>query len=210
MELIKNGRVIHRDFPVDKPVKDSLWDKPLIVRIEFGWGPWASLEMARVCDWEMKIELKGGKILEFQPCFQSGPLEEERRNRVTLRGENALEIVSYTSRRQAFAEKPTNAVVLKVQAGPEALLTIETKRPSGKVIEKKLKELLETNEVIFTGPFPDESILIHRPVPQVRAHSSFTLTDESGGDTADWYYLRATQTNGQLAWSSPIWVEKRA
>jgi len=209
VELIKNGRVIHRDFPEDKPVRDSLWKRPLLLRIEFGWGPWASLEMARVCDWEIDLELKGGRILEFQPCFQSGPLEEERRNSAALRGENALRIESYTSRRQAFAEKPTNAVVLKIKASADALLKIGITKPTAQVVEKKLSELLEANEIIFSGPFPDESILVHRPVPLARAESSFTLTDESAGDTVDWYYLRATQVNGQMAWSSPVWVGER-
>ena len=210
VELLKNNRVIHRDFPMDRQPPRDPWQRPLLIRVEFGWGPWASLEMPRTCDWEMNIELEAAKILDFQPCFQSGPLEENRRNRVTVKSETALKVNSYTSRRQAFAERPTNAVVLKVQAGPQSLLTIETTQPVEKIIKMKLTELLEVNDVIFTGPFPDESILVHRLVPIALAESSFTLTDESRGDTVDWYYLRVVQANGQLAWSSPIWVEKRA
>ncbi|HUU27558.1 MAG TPA: DUF3604 domain-containing protein [archaeon] len=210
LELIKDNRVIHRDFPMDRGIPQNVWDQPLFLRIEFGWGPWASLEMSRVCDWEMDIRLKGGRIAGFQPCFQSGPLEENRRNLVKAQGENALKVSSYTSRRQAFAERPTNAVVLKVQAGPDAVLSIQTVKPGKQIIEKPLAGLLAENEVIFTGPFPDESILIHRLVPEVRTKGSFTIADESSGDTVDWYYLRAVQANGQMAWSSPIWVEKRA
>jgi uncharacterized protein DUF3604 len=210
VELIRNGQVIHREHPLDKPLSGNIWDKPLMLRVEFGWGPWASLGMARVCDWEMNLELKGGRILEYQPCFQSGPLEEERRNRVAVKGESSMKIDSYTSRRQAFAEKPTNAVVLKIQAGPEAVLSIGLSKPKKMVIENKLADLMESNEVVFTGPFPDESVLVHRPVPLALAEGSFTITDDRNGDTVDWYYLRATQTNGQMAWSSPIWVEKRA
>ncbi len=209
VELVRNGQVIHRDFPTDNQVVDHYWDEPLILRIEFGWGPWASLEMARVCDWEIEASLKGGRILEYQPCFQSGPLEEERRNLVTQTGENTLRIQSYTSRRQALAEKPTNAVVLKVQAEPESLLEIRTSKPSKKGIRKKLSGLAGANDIVFTGPFPDESILIHRLVPQAQARSSFTVADENGGDKEDWYYLRVVQSNGHMAWSSPIWIDER-
>ncbi|MEA1996841.1 MAG: DUF3604 domain-containing protein [Gemmatimonadota bacterium] len=209
VELLRNNRVVHRDFPMDKEVPAGVWDRPLLLRVELGWGPWGSLDMARVCDWEMDIGIKGGKIIGFQPCFQAGPLEEERRNRVRAIGDNTLRLSSYTSRRQAFEERPTNAVVLKLTAGPEAMLEIDLKKPSAQVVRRKLAGLLEAGDVIFTGPFPDESILVHRLVPETLYESSFTLTDRSGGETTDWYYLRVVQANGQMAWSSPIWVERK-
>ena len=209
VELLRNERVIHRDFPVDTQPPSDPWREQFLLRIEFGWGPWASLEMPRTCDWEMNIELQGGRILDYQPCFQSGPLDEDRRNRITTRGETALHVKSYTSRLDAYAERPTNAVVLKVQADPDSQLVIQTSKPAKKVFRKTLAELLESNEVIFTGPFPDESILVHRLVPSALATSTFTLTDKRRGDTADWYRIRVVQANGQLAWSSPIWVDKR-
>jgi len=39
--------------------------------------------------------------------------------------------------------------------------------------------------------------------------TSFTITDVSPVDRADWYYIRFIRKNEQLAWSSPVWVEKK-
>ncbi len=32
------------------------------------------------------------------------------------------------------------------------------------------------------------------------------IDDEDDGRQADWYYVRVFETNGEMAWSSPIWV----
>ena len=37
--------------------------------------------------------------------------------------------------------------------------------------------------------------------------TSFTVRDTDAGAGANWYYIRVAQANGQLAWSSPIWVD---
>ena len=33
------------------------------------------------------------------------------------------------------------------------------------------------------------------------------VQDEGTGDT-DWYYARLTREDGEMAWSSPVWVDK--
>ena len=35
----------------------------------------------------------------------------------------------------------------------------------------------------------------------------FTRSDRAEGATNDFYIVRVTQMNGQMAWSSPVWVE---
>ena len=37
--------------------------------------------------------------------------------------------------------------------------------------------------------------------------TSFTIRDYGEGKPVDWYYVRAVQANGRLAWSSPICVD---
>lgn len=72
---------------------------------------------------------------------------------------------------------------------------------------RKLAELAGNNEIEFTGPFTLESSIVHRPVtPDLfRAHVGFSDPGKRG--QTDWYYVDVTQTNGQKAWSSPIWME---
>src|SRR5262249_29090479 len=37
----------------------------------------------------------------------------------------------------------------------------------------------------------------------------FTYTDTSKGSGESWYYARVLQEDGQIAWSSPIWIKKK-
>ncbi len=63
--------------------------------------------------------------------------------------------------------------------------------------------------MLFTGPFPRESAMLHRLVFHENYHTAFRWTDEDDGQAVNWYYVRVVQANGQMAWSSPIWVERR-
>ena len=155
IEVLKNNRVIHREHPVDSsPGADPL-SRPAIVRIEYGWGPWADLGIPRICDWKMKLNVDGGQLLELMPGFQSGPLAEDRRNVISGQSGGGFSLTSYTSRKQAFNERPTNLVALRISGGPETKLTLDLEQPKGMSVERSLGSLLESNEV---G--------IHRAVPR--------------------------------------------
>ena len=49
---------------------------------------------------------------------------------------------------------------------------------------------------------------IHRAVSQNRYEAKYTFIDDKPEREEDYYYLRITQENGQMAWASPIWVKK--
>jgi hypothetical protein len=68
--------------------------------------------------------------------------------------------------------------------------------------------LAESSEPLFTGEFPHESALVDRLVFEENFKTSFKVQDTGAGAEANWYYVRVVQANGQMAWSSPIWVEK--
>ncbi|MEK7751839.1 MAG: DUF3604 domain-containing protein [Acidobacteriota bacterium] len=205
VDILKNDRVIHRHFPEDHA--SANWPGEALCRLEFGWGPWGALAMTRVCDWEIGVQVSGGKLLDVWPCFQSGPFDEKRRNRIFGRTERSVEIVSYTSRQDAFAQRATNAVILRVAGGSSATLEIRVKRPSERTVRKTLGELAADNEVEYTGPFQSESMLVHRLVTPDRFRGSFKIKDIGTRGGADWYLARVFQANGHQAWSSPIWVE---
>jgi hypothetical protein len=56
---------------------------------------------------------------------------------------------------------------------------------------------------------PLESVLVHRIVFSENYQADFGLRDKSETEITDWYYVRVVQTNGSLAWSSPVWVNKK-
>jgi hypothetical protein len=78
---------------------------------------------------------------------------------------------------------------------------------SRKVITARLTDLIESNVVTITGTFPSESFIIERLVGPSESNARVRWQDRRPrGGTADYYYVRARQHNGQVAWASPIWV----
>jgi hypothetical protein len=74
-------------------------------------------------------------------------------------------------------------------------------------ITKKLSDLASCNHIEFTGPFSSESMMVHRLVFAPHYRGRLTFTDQATGKGTDYYYARVIQSNGDHAWSSPIWVE---
>ncbi len=209
IEVLKNNRVIKRQFPIDKKVNASSWDQPVLVRIEMGWGPWNDLNLSRICDWEANVEISNGKLIDVYPCFQSGPFSETKRNQITNKTDNGFTLETFTSRKQAFMENPTNAVILQISGNPDTKITLNLQKPTKMKVAKTLNELIENNAVFFTGEFPAESFIFHPVLFSDNYSTRFEFTDTSEKQVDEsWYYVRVIQTNGQMAWSSPIWVDK--
>jgi hypothetical protein len=203
IEVIKNGQIIHREYPDEEFNTDELL-KQVKTRFEYGWGPWAALDMARVCDWDIRIDVTGGQFLNVSPCFQSGPMEEERRDKILNYDKVSLHWQSYTSRRDAFAERATKHMILKLSGTSNTRLSVTLQKPCEMSYSVTLDELADTSHIEFTGQFTSESILIHRLVFPNRFAKQFSFVDEDNEPC--YYYIRARQSNGQMAWSSPIWV----
>ncbi len=209
VEILKNNRVLHRDFPMDRVPTTQSWNQSVLVRFEYGWGPWPALDMTRVCDWDIHITLTNGVLEDFQPCFQSGPLDENRRDCVLAQSDRHLHIQSFTALRQQFEDISAKGVVLRVRGGPETRITINLETPTRISFSQTFKQLAESNEMLFTGDFPKESAMLHRLVFHDHWNTCFTVSDEDDGKSVNWYCARVVQANEQLAWSSPIWVERR-
>jgi hypothetical protein len=207
VEVLRNNKVIYRNFPIDNDIDESSWEKPILCRIEFGWGPWDFFNMERITDWEFDVHVSNGRIISATPCFQSGPYDEDRRNKITKVEDNRCQFISYTSRKQAYEERATNSIVLEIQGSTRTELDLTLTSPGNIRIRKTLEELAVSSDITFTGDFPSESIMIHRIVFNENYQTRFDFTDQHESETTDWYYVRVTQTNGSLAWSSPVWVE---
>ncbi|MFH1883035.1 MAG: hypothetical protein ABIL62_10040, partial [Planctomycetota bacterium] len=217
LEVLRNNEVIYRDHPIDRPIRPSNWEKPILCRIEFGWGPWGDLNMARICDWQFRVTVSDGKIISATPCFQSGPFDEERRNKITTIDDESCKVISYTSRMQAYEERATNSIILEILGSPKTKLAIALTQPTQMAITKSLEQLAESSHTEFTGPFTSESMLLHRIVFSENYRTEFEFTEKRGTEKmvrqshhpelsrrTDWYYVRVVQSNGSVAWSSPI------
>lgn len=208
VELLKNNRVIARDFPMDRVPGAARWQRPAVLRFEYGWGPWAALGWGGTADWRFRIEVEGGRIETLQPCFTPGPLDERRRDRILKRGPNAVEVESFTAVRQQVEDYCQKGIVMRVSGSPSTRVRVGCEKPSRCEVVQTLAQLEQSSEMLFTGPFPLESAMLHRLVFADQAECSFAIDDEDGGADVTWYYVRVFQSNGEMAWSSPIWVEK--
>lgn len=209
VELLKNNRVIHREFPVDREPGASRWERPVTVRFQYGWGPWAALGWGGTADWRFRLEIGGGKIEALQLCFAPGPLDERRRDRVINRQPDSVEVESFTAIRQQIDDYSQKEVVLRVSGGPATRIRVACEKPSRCELVQTLAQLEQSSEMLFTGPFPLESAMLHRVVFAENSECDFGVDDEDSGGSLNWYYVRVHQSNGEMAWSSPIWVEKR-
>ena len=75
-------------------------------------------------------------------------------------------------------------------------------------VRARLADLATDNVVEFTGGFTTESFIISRLVGPSEYSATIRWHDRATANRPgpDWYYVRATQHNGHIAWSSPIWV----
>jgi hypothetical protein len=132
-----------------------------------------------------------------------------RRDRILERDRQGVRVESFTSLRQQIDDVSQKAVVLKARGGPDAKLTISLESPGRVSLTQSFGQLAESGEMLFSGEFPRESAMVHRLVFADHSETSCSVRDQDEGKGANWYYVRVVQANGQLAWSSPIWVDGR-
>lgn len=209
VEVLKNGRVIHRNFPVDNLPDEQSWNHPVVLRFEYGWGPWPALGWGGTADWKFDINVDGGEIQQFQPCFTTGPFDEFRRDQILNVTPHQLSVQSFTALKQQVDDWSQKAIVLRILGKPDTRISVRCSQPSNCELTQTLGELAISNEMLFTRPFPWESAMLHRTVFQNQWETEFEFEDQSDQNQADWYYARVIQSNGEMAWSSPIWVNQQ-
>jgi len=208
VELIRNGRVIQRHFPEDQVTEPVKLPGRAKCRLHYGWGPWAALNLGRVCDWDMTVSIEGGRLVSALPCFQAAPFDEKRRDRLRIISDNKVHLQSPTTRVSAYGEDPTKSLILELEGRPDSVLTVELTSPAKQTIRTTLAGLVENDLVEFTGGFTSESLILGRLIAPSEYATRVRWTDRQSKESGsgDWYYVRVTQHNGQMAWSSPIWV----
>jgi hypothetical protein len=208
VEIIQDGRVVHRSYPREISQEGEAFNDPIQIRLEWGWGPWGALALDRVCDWAMRVKLRRGRIARYFPCLQSMPFDEQRRHRFAREGEAGLAIRSYTARKNAYRENPNQSVVLEIEGGPDDELDLTLSEPVEQTSTSPLAALLRGSHNLFTGPFPKEGYQWHRLVPRAAsALEGRCLLDVPRGRSH--VYLRARQKNGHMAWASPVFLNWR-
>lgn len=208
VEVIKNNRVIHRHFPADhEPAEGYPWSRRHRCRVEVGWGPWSAFGKPRIAEWDLTVTVDGARIHQAMPCFQPGPFDEVKRSLILESTATKCRFQTYTSLSECLNDCPQNSVVFDLEGPPSATVTLAFTKPMMRTETYTLEEASKNAITDLTTGFPSDSFLIHRLVPDELATAEYGFVDTPSEDRAeDYYYLRATQENGQVAWSSPIWV----
>jgi len=63
---------------------------------------------------------------------------------------------------------------------------------------------IENPDVVWHNAY---KVKIHTAIPESGYATTFDFVDGSPPPGRNWYRLRVSQLNGQMAWSSPIWFE---
>lgn len=204
VELVHDGRTVRRVFAQERVPETPTFSEPIQLRLEWGWGPWKDLALDRITDWAMTVQVEDGELRRAFPCLQSGPFTEEKRHRFGRPTTNELEIRSYTSRVEAYRENPNQSVVLEIAGGRATRVRVSMTQPSESTHTVTLGELFVGSAHFRTGPFPDESFILHRLTPLASSRVAGTVVlDRSELELPGYIYVRVTQKNGQMAWSSP-------
>ncbi len=225
IELIRNGRVLntlcHRGTWDAGPGTTQDDTMEVKLRVELGWGPPPNKGVVLGNkEWNGSLSVKGGDIVDVERCFTRGgqkvsqnasdvewklttginktpyPHSDSQQALVfTIRGnkktiiEIVSESVSFTTGIEEACEKSS------MIAHPEAAQKYVADKHGLTDYENRLQKE-------YTNSY---KTLIHRAVPRAAYDVPFRFEDTPPSGES-YYYLRVSQDNGQMAWSSPIWV----
>ena len=209
VDVVYNNRIIHRanSFQKSKPATADPFDEPFKIHLELGWA--AKKENV---DWQVELDLINGAILHIEPRFGGHELvapqadEEESYafSHWQQSDETHLEFSTRTWGNPTSTTANTQGVCLEVSGRPDTLIRGQI---NGKAVEFPLTALIEGPRAGYLGGFLTPAYYFHRAIPQTEYTCDFEFVHQSQSLARDWYYLRVRQTNGQWAWSSPIWIE---
>ncbi len=225
IELLRNGRVIATHC------HQGTWDMPtpgtkskFKVRVEVGWGPRISEIPFAEHEWHGDIEIAGGKVLGWNPCWTCRDQQVPQ-----IRGNKAT--IDLVSEQQLVADPFQVGEVFEIEAEPAAMLNLQL---NGLTLSEPISALAEGSHLLW---YEDEvrrlyqeklgvdsrtlarqdpviyhiafKAKVHKVIPEAGYCATLKVTDSEALDGKINYRVRVEQRNGQRAWSSPIWIRRR-
>lgn len=226
IELVRNGRVL------DTYCHGGRWDPAggsgrFKVRVEAGWGPATYYgfpdEMHRL---DLALRVERGRLLGCQPCFSAIGQRIHGTDATSCRWQ-----LSIPSRASSEGwKKHCQSVVFDVLGSPSSALRLEMNgcrfglkardarrgshlfRLLGDSAERIRRTFgLAVSDLENVDPlhFNAHKLKVHLAIPEAAFRVSTRFRDRRPPKGRNWYYVRVTQTNGQMAWSSPVWLSGR-
>jgi len=202
IDLLHNNKIIHRECPEENSAKSGRFK----CLLELGWG-----EKPADTTWQCQIKVSQGKIHHVEPHFRGNNDQELPEGddfayaALDLISPQILHFSTQTRPNPTFQTPATEGVVLELEGGINTIIEADI---NGQTYRHSLGELMMGSQTHYRGGFVSPALCFHKAVPQSEYDLTFDLTHLSISKIRDWYYVRVRQNNGQMAWSSPIWVEK--
>ncbi len=209
LELVRNGAVVasaRSDTNTADVNERGTWK----VRLEWGWG-----EKHLPVEWHGEARVRGGVLRGAEPMFRGEEVLDPRDAHHGVTGddpEHALvacrdDAVQWRSRTRGnpHPRVPSTAgVILEIDGDGRTTLDIRVNDLS---VRHTVAELAQGAVAHRLRGWLSEALLVHRAVPETTFIAHLDLVDEGERDV-DVYRVRVRQSNGERAWSSPIWVER--
>ena len=183
VDIVRNGDVVH----VTEPSLD-LPDGWVALPLRLEWG--GSHETTR---WDGVLRVDGGRVVQT-PYWSP---------EVTLANDSE---VAWTNTTKSFGElygAQRGGIELTVVGPPEAVVSVTL---SGRHLEVTLADLLVTPHRELPGDPGAFHIQPGIGGLSGLGRSALDLTWIDDDDAPAFYYVRVFQVDGEMAWSSPIWV----
>lgn len=178
---------------------DVVYSHPIVDRSKAMYGTlrvmWTGARVGtrrRNTDWSGSLSLDRGRILSAEERAFDLPWDG-----ITRRTDRQVSWRSTTS-------GDIDGLLLRVDAPDDAVATFDTKparfsfRPSQ----------LDTPLVIEAGGLGQRVEISRVPPQELPVSVSFSFTDHEVGPGTDCYWVRVVQSDGEKAWSSPLFIER--
>lgn len=228
IELVCNSTVIETYSHHPKPDALRAFPSRVKVFVRAGWGPASHNGFqftADSCAWNGKLHVQDGRLVGIEKCYS------RLGQSISAFDGHSLAWTWETSVR-AVRQPPGlwQGLVLEIDSTINTVLDLELE---GERVTLALRELLDKavlvplmaeSRALAQEQFgiaegavqnPDafyqnaRKLVIHRAIPSDDYGATHTFRAVTLPAGVNALYVRVTQRNGQMAWSSPIWVEVR-
>jgi hypothetical protein len=211
VELIKNNQVLERFYP--SGAEQGSWPGRARCRLEVGWGRWTGSGELALTPWKVTVEVEDGTIESAMPCLRSRPYLPSDEPGIKELTPDLCYWEAHTTQRyavegiQCFEDSNAQGVALDIAGPSEARLVVRVVEPEEKILITTLSELTNRSLLEPLGPLAGGWVVVHRAVlPGDHTVRAQYTDSQAVAARTDYYYLRVAQANGQMAWTSPIWV----
>lgn len=228
IEVIKNNRVAHT------LCHNGAWGVPesgtvrAKIPIEFGWGP-AAFHGFKVGEhiWRGSLSVREGSVASAEGCFTMAGQSIAQPSP----GKCSFQLRTIGRKGGSLTDSSQQTVVFEVEAAANTPLKLdvndlsmtftlaEAMRESKLLVfDAKAREMVKEQFGIDPDTVENRDVFYHNAyiakrhlaTPQAGYTAQLEWEDGDLASGRNFYYLRVSQLNGQLAWSSPIWVDSPA